>query len=124
MRDVGRQSGYLIQLAVFRGRIGHRTKQTFGVWISRSSKELVGSCLLEDFSGVHHDYVIGHTGNHAEVVCYQDHTGARLVFELFDELEDLGLNRDVESGGCLVRNQQLRFAGKRHRDHHALPHAA
>ena len=39
-------------------------------------------------------------------------------------VEDLGLDRDVERGGRLVGDQQLRLAGQRHRDHHALAQAA
>jgi hypothetical protein len=41
-----------------------------------------------------------------------------------DQLHDLLLDRDVERGGRLVGDQQLRFAGDRHRDHHALLLAA
>ena len=41
-----------------------------------------------------------------------------------DELEDLRLDRDVERGRRLVGDQQLRLAGQRHGDHHALAHAA
>ncbi len=40
------------------------------------------------------------------------------------QLEDLGLDRDVERGRRLVGDQQIRLARERHRDHHALPHAA
>ena len=40
------------------------------------------------------------------------------------EVEDLGLDRDVERGRRLVGDQQLRLAGERHGDHHALRHAA
>ena len=40
------------------------------------------------------------------------------------EIEHLRLDRDVEGGGGLVRNQELGVAGKRHRDHGALRHAA
>ena len=40
------------------------------------------------------------------------------------QIEDLRLDRDVERGRRLVGDQQLRVAGERHRDHHALPHAA
>ena len=39
-------------------------------------------------------------------------------------VEDLRLDRDVERGGRLVRDQQAGPAGQRHRDHHALAHAA
>ena len=40
------------------------------------------------------------------------------------QVEDLGLDGDVERGGRLVGDQQRRLAGQRHRDHHALAHAA
>ena len=40
------------------------------------------------------------------------------------QLEDLRLDGDVERGGRLVGDEQLRLAGQRHRDHHALAHAA
>jgi len=38
--------------------------------------------------------------------------------------EDLRLDRDVERGGRFVGDEQLRPAGQRHGDHHALAHAA
>ena len=41
-----------------------------------------------------------------------------------DQRQDLRLDGDVERGGRLVRDQQRRPAGQRHRDHRALPHAA
>ena len=41
-----------------------------------------------------------------------------------EQLEDLRLDRDVERGRRLVGDQQIRLARERHRDHHALPHAA
>ena len=40
------------------------------------------------------------------------------------QLEDLRLDGDVERGGGLVGDQEPRVAGERHRDHHALAHAA
>ena len=47
-----------------------------------------------------------------------------LSLQLAHQVEDLRLDRHVERGGRLVGDQQLRVAGQRHRDHHALPHAA
>src|ERR1041385_3213237 len=75
MRDVRRQSGYLIQLALLRGRIRHGAKQTFGVGISRHRKQVGSSRLLENLSGVHDDHVVSHTCDDAEVVSYQDDAG-------------------------------------------------
>ena len=43
---------------------------------------------------------------------------------LVDEVEDLGLDGDVEGGGGLVGDEQLRLAGQRHGDHHPLAQAA
>ncbi len=41
-----------------------------------------------------------------------------------DEAEDLRLRRHVERGGRLVGDQERRVVDERHRDHHALAHAA
>ena len=46
------------------------------------------------------------------------------LLDRLEQLEDLGLDRDVERGRRLVGDQQLRLARERHRDHHALAHAA
>ena len=43
---------------------------------------------------------------------------------VLQQVEDLRLDGDVEGGGRLIRDQQARGAGDRHRDHHALAHAA
>ena len=44
--------------------------------------------------------------------------------KLVQEGEDLGLDRDVESGRRLVRDEELRTGAKGHRDQDPLPHAA
>ncbi len=53
-----------------------------------------------------------------------DHRTAELFLELLDQGEDLCLRRHVERGGRLVGDQQVRVVDQRHRDHHALAHAA
>ena len=49
---------------------------------------------------------------------------SRSVLERAHQVENLGLDRHVERGGRLVGDEQLRVAGERHGDHHALAHAA
>ena len=44
--------------------------------------------------------------------------------KLFDQLENLRLHGDIERGGRLVGDEQLRLGDERHGNHHALPHAA
>ena len=49
---------------------------------------------------------------------------AELVAQPQQQLQDLVLDGDVERGGRLVGQQQLRARGERDGDHRALPHAA
>ena len=48
----------------------------------------------------------------------------RRTCKLANQVENLRLNRDVERGGRLVGDEQLRLARQRHRDHHPLAHPA
>jgi hypothetical protein len=57
-------------------------------------------------------------------VGHQQHGQSPLVPEPLEQLEDLGLDGDVECGRRLVGHQQLRVARDRDGDHHPLQHAA
>ncbi len=80
--------------------------------------------VLDFFAVEHDEHVVGDFGDDAEVVRDEDDGHAAVVAELAEDFEDLGLDRDVEGGGRLVGDQQLRVAGEGHRDHHALLLAA
>ena len=54
----------------------------------------------------------------------QHHRHAEAVLHVLQQVEDLRLDGDVERGGRLVGDDELRLAGQRHRDHDALAHAA
>ena len=61
-----------------------------------------------DFHGaarVHHQDVVGGLRDHAQIVRDQDHADVELVLDPFDQLEDLGLDGDVERGRRLVGDQ-------------------
>ena len=88
----------------------------------RKSERGVGR--LDDLSGVHHRDAVGATGHHAEVVGDEQDRHAAIAPQLLEQLEDLGLHRDVERGGRLVGDQQLGVRGERDRDHDALAEAA
>ena len=49
---------------------------------------------------------------------------AELLLQVLDELQDLGLNGHVQSGGGLVADQDLGLAGQGNGDHNSLPHTA
>ena len=79
---------------------------------------------LDDPARVHDRDPVGATGDDPEVVGDQDHRHAEPLAEVVEQFEDLLLDGDVEGGGRLVGDQQLRLAGQRHGDHDPLAHAA
>jgi hypothetical protein len=54
----------------------------------------------------------------------EDDGRAGLFLQLKNELEHLRLDGDIQGGGRLVGDEQLRAASQRHGDHYALAHAA
>ena len=90
------------------------------VWL----KSVGGGGVLDDPAGVHDGDLVGAAGHHAEVVGDEDHGHGTLPLLGGQEVEDLGLHRDVETGGGLVGQQQLGAAGQGDGDHDPLAHAA
>ena len=60
----------------------------------------------------------------AEVVGDHDDRAAEVLLQLRHQVQDLRLRRHVERRRRLVGDQQVGIADQRHRDHHALAHAA
>ena len=55
---------------------------------------------------------------------YQDHAHAQALLHLVDEIQDLGLDGDVQCGSRLVSQKQLRLGSQDGGDHCSLTHAA
>ena len=79
---------------------------------------------LDDLAGIHHRDLVADLGDDAEIVGDQDDRGTARRFQLAHQLQDLGLQGDVERSRRLVGDEEARVAGQRHRDHDALAHAA
>ena len=79
---------------------------------------------LDDLAGVHHYDAVGDLGDDAEVVGDEHEPHAHLVLKLLEELQDLGLHRDVERGRRLVGDDDVGLHGECHGDHDALALAA
>ena len=77
--------------------------------------------LLDNLAVLHDADPIGDLAHDAEVVGDEQHRHAGAPLNLLQQLQDLRLHRDVERGGRLVGDQQVRFVGERHGDHHPLP---
>ncbi len=101
-----------------------RAQQRIGVGMPRRAEQLEHVRGLDDAAGIHHRDPVGDLGDHAEIVGDHHDRHAELALERQKQVEDLRLGRDVERRGGLVGDQKLGPAHQRHRDHHALAHAA
>ena len=82
------------------------------------------SPALHHLAFLHDDDVIGHIGDHGQIVGDQDQPHAVLIDQFFQQPEDLRLRRHVQRRRRLVGNQQFRPQGNRHGDDDALALAA
>ena len=76
------------------------------------------------FTRVHHQNVIGHTGDNTQVVGNHDSCRTGFVLRFIHNLKHLRLNGDVKRGSRLIRNKHARIVGNCHCDHDALAHTA
>ena len=90
----------------------------------RVVEHLIHGAGLHQRAAEHHRDAVGQVGDHAHVVGDQQDAGVQLVLQLAQQVKDLGLHRDIQGGGRLVGDDDLRVAGDRHGDHDALALAA
>ena len=92
--------------------------------MSHAAEHLVGRPALDDGATIHDHHPLHVLGDDAEIVRDQDHRHAALLDEIGDEVEDLALDGDVQRGGRLICDQQVRLAGECHGNRDALALAA
>ena len=84
---------------------------------------LLHRTALDDAPRVHHVDLLRQSGDDTQVVGDPDDGHSQFVAQPLDKLDDLRLDGHVERGRRLVRDEDRRVAGKRHRDHGPLSHA-
>ena len=104
--------------------VRERAEQLLRVRVARRGEDPRDGALLGDLAGVHDQRPVARLGDHRQVVGDEDQPQAELAAEALEELEDLGLDHDVEGGRRLVADDDRRIAGERHRDHRPLAHPA
>ena len=90
----------------------------------RRAQHVAHPAAFDDAAGIHHGDMRAHLGDDAEIV--RDEHKRHAVARLLDpqKIENLRLDGGVEGSRRLVRDEHLRLAGKRHRDHRPLLHSA
>jgi hypothetical protein len=122
--QAGRLAGNRPEPLACRRAVRDGFQQALGVGVMRLVKDVVFGPLLGGPAGVHDHDVVGDVGDHAEVVGDHEQRSMRLLLQLEQQVEDLGLHRGVQRGGGLVGDDHLRRQGHRHGDHGSLAHAA
>ena len=106
--EVGHPAGDDVEPFLAGADDGDRPDEAHGVGVLRPGEEGLGGGFLDDAPGVHDRHPVGHLGHDAQVVGDEDDGHAQVGPELEHEVEDLGLDGDVEGGGRLVGDEQFR----------------
>ena len=107
-----------------RAQMRQRAQQAGRIGMQRPHQRVVDRGILDHLAGIHRDHARAGLGDDAEVVRDQHQRRVRGFAEVAQQFQNLRLHGDVERGGRLVGDQELRPADQRRRDHHALAHAA
>ena len=102
----------------------HRIEQAKRVGVARPLEDLRDRPGLGNAAGIHHRQPVAGLRDDAEIVRDQHDAHVEVAPQPQDQLQDLVLDGDVERGGGLVRQQELRLGRQGDGDHRALPHAA
>ena len=86
----------------------------------RIVKNIAGQPLFDDFAVFHHTDAVRNLAHDGQVMGDKQHRHAHVAFQVCQQVENLGLDRDIKRGCGLVGDQQLWPVGQRHRDHHTL----
>ena len=106
------------------GLVRRGGEERAGVGVAHLAEDLRSRAGLDHPAAVHDGEAVGKVGDHREVVGDEHERHAVLVDQPAEELEDLRLGGDVERGGGLVGDQELRAERDRHGDADALALAA
>ena len=87
------------------------THETHGVGVERMAKNGAHIATLHDLAHVHHQHAGARLGNNPQVVGDHQDRHAQFLLEVLHQLQDLGLDGDVQRGSRLVGDKESRVAG-------------
>ena len=105
-------------------QLGNRRKQLPRVLGLGGVEHPVGRAGLDDASVAHHHDPVRDRPHERKVVGHEEHREAHLPLESPEQLDDRGLDGDVERRRDLVADQKRRLAHERARDGDPLPLSA
>ena len=99
---------------------GHGRQQLAGVGCLRGMQHLVAAAQLDRNTSVHHQHLIGNVSHYPHVVGDEQHRASRFLLQSLNQLQDVFLGGDVQSGGRFVTDQQGGLHDHGHGNHDAL----
>lgn len=81
-------------------------------------KDLLYRAGFHGIALMHNQHPIGNIRHHPHIVGDENHPHLHLLLQHLNQLQDLGLNGDIQRRGGFVRNEHRRTARQRHRNHH------
>lgn len=111
-------------LSFFDISAGDRAEESPRVGMSRVIEDVLRAAAFHDEAAVEDRDPLTDRSDDSHIVGDQNDGALEFLPKLVQEREDLRLDRDVEGGRRLVRDEELRTGAKGHRDQDPLPHAA
>ncbi len=105
-------------------RLGVRREECLRVRVQRPQEEILRGGELDDLAEIHHRDPVGDVADDGEVVRDEEIGEVELLLQLDEQVQDLGLDRDVERGDRLVGDDELRLQDERAGEADALALAA
>ena len=91
--------------------------------MGRRIEDILQRAAFHDLAVVHDHDFLRQVGDHAQVMGDDNNRHIEFLLQILQQLQDLCLDRNVQGGRWLVRDQQRRPADQGHSDHGPLPQA-
>ena len=88
--------------------------------MQRAGEEFFGLGYFYYLACVHERYPMRHLRDDGQVVCDQQHRHLLRLLELLEQIQNLGLNRNVQRSCGLIGDDHIRFGRQGDSNHHAL----
>ena len=76
--------------------------------------------VFHDLSCIHNCNIVCNICNDSQVMSDHDHGSIVLFLDILDQIQDLRLHSHIQRCGRLIRKDNFRVSGQRHRQHSTL----
>ena len=127
-RWIGRRRDFALELlptlAIVRVKRGNGRQQRARIGMTRPAEQLVRRRRFDQPSQIHHRDMVADMRDHAQIVADEQEGYAEIALEALEQVEYVGLDRDVERRDGLVGHHEARIGYERACDRDTLALAA